>query len=75
MIIPPIANNEKKGTMTMKAEYQAPAVECLFAEGDSLLQETSLPEELSDGQDLDKAPTTEQTSGNLSRFNIWDDED
>ena len=58
----------------MKAKYQIPAIECLFADGESLL-DGSLPKNLTDGQDLNNAPTTSETSGNLSRINVWDDED
>lgn len=60
--------------MTMKATYQAPAVEQLLADTDMLLV-ASLPEVLTEGQNLENAPTTEETSGNLSRNSIWDDED
>ncbi|MBR2238927.1 MAG: hypothetical protein IJ887_13855 [Prevotella sp.] len=58
----------------MKTQYQAPAIEFLFADSESLL-EGSLPQTLTDGQDLGNAPTTDATKGNLSRINIWDNDE
>lgn len=59
----------------MKAKYQIPMIEWLDAESESAFA-ASLPNDLvGEGQNLNEAPTTEATSGNLSRTNIWDDED
>ena len=59
----------------MKKTYQIPEIECQFAEGDDLMQTASLPMNLVEGQNLENAPETSETSGNLSRKSIWDDED
>ena len=59
----------------MKAKYQIPTTDYLFAESGSLL-EGSLPANLIDGENLGNAPSTDETSGNLSRYtNVWDDDD
>ena len=59
----------------MKAKYQTPAIEGLLADGESILNAASLPSELTQGQNLNNAPETEETSGNLSRLNIWNDDE
>lgn len=59
----------------MKTKYQIPTIEYILADSENLLDNASLPQNLTDGQNLDKAPTTDATSGNLSRFNVWDDEE
>ena len=58
----------------MKTKYQIPTIEYLLADSESLLA-SSLTGIVENGQDLSDAPTTDATSGNLSRFNVWDDEE
>ncbi len=62
----------------MKAKYQTPEMEYLFADSESLLGAASVLTDDGEGnisQGLVNAPTTEETSGNLSRRSIWDDEE
>ena len=58
----------------MKAKYQIPTIEWLNADSESAFA-ASLPQKVEDGQNLSTAPETNETSGNLSRINIWGDED
>ena len=59
----------------MKTKYQNPVMEYLFAETGNLLEGSQLQDIVTNGQDLGGAPTTNATEGNLSRMNVWDDED
>lgn len=59
----------------MKATYQQPTTEFLGMISTEMIA-TSIPQNLAeDGQNLNNAPTTDETSGNLSRYNVWNDED
>lgn len=58
----------------MKAKYQKPSVEETIAEPTPLMVE-SLPENVEDGFNPDNTPKTGDTSGNLSRRNIWEADD
>ena len=57
----------------MKAKYQVPTIEWLNAESESTFA-ASLTGVVEEGQDLNDAPTTNETEGNLSRFIAWDEE-
>lgn len=58
----------------MKATYQKPLIEETDVELTSLMEASNLPEKVEDGFDPGSTPTTNETSGNLSRRNIWGDE-
>ena len=57
----------------MKAIYQKPNTE-LFNVTVAQMIAASLPEKVEDGFNQNDAPTTEATSGNLSRKDLWEDE-
>ena len=72
MIIPHL---EK--TTIMKAIYQKPITEAIAADTSDLMA-TSLFTTNGDGtisQELSEEHTTNQQSGNLSRTNLWDDDE
>ena len=72
MIIPHL---EK--TNIMKAIYQKPITEAIAADTSDLMA-TSLFTTNGDGtisQELSEEHTTNQQSGNLSRTNLWDDDE
>ena len=58
----------------MKATYQQPMTELLGMISTEMIA-ASLLTPVEEGQDLNEAPTTDETSGNLSRYSVWDDED
>jgi hypothetical protein len=58
----------------MKAIYQKPSTEFMSTTMSQLMV-ASLPEKVEDGFNPNDTPTTDQTSGNLSRRKVWDDED
>ncbi|MBQ9356611.1 MAG: hypothetical protein IJT98_04915 [Prevotella sp.] len=62
----------------MKTTYQKPSVEIVKLETTRMIAASKLLDDtLGLEQDLSKAPTTNETSGNLSRYHnsLWDDED
>ena len=58
----------------MKAIYQKPSTEFMSTTMSQLMA-ASLPEKVEDGFNPNDTPTTDATSGNLSRRKVWDDED
>ena len=57
----------------MKTMYQKPNTEVIFV---TVQQMIAASKELVDGFKMDEAPTTNETSGNLSRnFNPWGDDE
>lgn len=61
----------------MKATYIKPAIEVMEGETDELLAASLLTTNQEGNliQDLGNAPTTTESSGNLSRKSIWDDDE
>lgn len=53
--------------------YQKPVTELIKISVESIMKLGSSIEK--NGQDLGDAPTTTETSGNLSRRSVWDDEE
>ena len=60
----------------MKAIYQKPVTETVRVALSPLMTASRTPEKVEDGIDGNDTPTTEETSGNLSRRRtVWDDEE
>ena len=55
----------------MKAKYQTPSIETISSDLCDLIMASGVEE----GFNTSTAPTTEETSGNLSRRDIWNDEE
>ena len=55
----------------MKAKYQTPSIETIGSDLCDLIMASGVEE----GFNTDSAPTTEEISGNLSRRDIWNDEE
>jgi len=57
----------------MKKSYQSPAATNVFVELHNMIAASDLIKD--NQQDLTEAPTTDKTSGNLSRRGVWEDEE
>ncbi len=56
--------------MTMKKTYIAPSIIWMEAETEEMISAS-----VEKGFNVDDAPVTTETSGNLSRRSVWDDEE
>ena len=62
--------------MIMKAIYQKPSTEEVFVSVSQLMSASQTPQNVEEGFDPTDTPTTEETSGNLSRRRtVWEDEE
>ena len=60
----------------MKAIDQKPSTEEIIVAISPLMSQSQTPEKVEDGFDPNDTPTTDQTSGNLSRRRtVWDEEE
>ena len=67
-------NNLIKTRKNMKAIYQKPSTECIYVKVSQVIA-ASLPKNVEEGFNPDTAPETTETSGNLSRRSVWEDEE
>jgi len=62
-----------KKDKTMKKIYQSPETLLMTIATQQMIAASELIKD--NQQDLNEAPTTNETSGNLSRRSVWDDEE